>query len=131
MGRAALLLALVLSAAGSGWAADEPTKLSIALYPKGESAGGVRHYTLSCAPARGSVPLPGRGCRVLARLVAPFAPVPADEICTQIALGPQEAVVSGRVAGRRVYARLRLSDGCQINRWRRVAAIVPGFPGYG
>jgi hypothetical protein len=117
----ALLLALVLVAA--------PTKLSIAVYPQGVAAGGAERYTLSCAPAAGTVPRPGSACLALSRLEAPFAPVAAGTICTQLALGPQEAIVTGTVAGRRVYARLRLNDGCQIERWRRVAAVVPGFPG--
>jgi hypothetical protein len=117
MALAALVLALAL-----------PTKLSIAVYPQGIAAGAVKRYTLACAPARGTVPRPGRACLALARLTDSFAPVPPDEICTQIALGPQEAVVSGTVGGKKVYARLRLNDGCQIDRWRRVASIVPGFP---
>jgi hypothetical protein len=129
MRRAALALPLLLSVGAAASGATGPTKLSIAVYPQGVAAGTVRHYTLACAPARGTVPLPGRACRALARLPAPFAPVPPDTICTQIALGPQEAIVSGTVAGAHVYAKLRLNDGCQIERWRRVSAIVPGFPG--
>jgi hypothetical protein len=128
MARAVVGVAVACALAGSAAAATGPTKLTIALYPQGIAAGVVRHYTLSCAPARGTVPFPGRACLALARLTAPFAPVPKDEICTQISLGPQEAIVSGTVAGQHVYARLRLNDGCQIERWRRVAAVVPGFP---
>ena len=127
MGRAALVLALGLSTAASAAASGGQTKLSIAVYPKGIAAGVVRHYALACAPARGTVPHPGKACLALSRLSAPFAPVPKDEICTQIALGPQEAIVSGTIAGNHVYAHLRLNDGCEIDRWRRVSAIVPGF----
>jgi len=128
MGRAALALALLLSTAASAGASVGQTKLSIALYPQGVAGGAVRHYTLTCAPARGTVPSPGRACQLLARLPAPFAPVAPGTICTQIALGPQEAIVAGTVAGLHVYAHLRLNDGCQIERWRRVSAVVPGFP---
>jgi hypothetical protein len=128
VGRAVVVLALALALVAPGAASGGRTGLAIALYPQGVPAGAVERYRLSCAPARGTVPRPGRACLVLARLAAPFAPVPRDEICTQIALGPQEAIVTGTVAGRRVYARLRLSDGCQIERWRRLAAVVPGFP---
>ena len=119
-----IVLALALALASGG-----QTKLAIDVYAKGVAAGGARHYALRCGPAMGTVPRPGKACLVLSRLRDPFAPVPKDEICTQIALGPQEAIVAGTVAGRRVYARLRLNDGCQIERWRRVAAVVPGFPG--
>jgi hypothetical protein len=128
MARAVLVLALALSLGSTGAAAGGPTKLSIAVYANGVAAGGAKRYTLACDPARGTVPHPGKACLVLFRLSAPFAPVSPDTICAQIALGPQEAVVSGTVAGRRVYAKLRLNDGCQIERWRKVAAVVPGFP---
>ena len=118
-----ILLALALALASGG-----QTKLSIDVYPQGGSAGRARHYVLRCGPATGTVPHPARACTVLSKLAAPFAPVPKDQICTQIALGPQEAIVAGTIAGSRVYARLRLNDGCQIERWRRVSAAVPGFP---
>jgi hypothetical protein len=123
----AALVALTLGAATA--AAAGPTRLAIAVYAKGVAARQAKRYRLTCTPAAGTVPDPARACRVLARLTNPFAPVPKDEICTQIALGPQEAIVSGTVAGAHVYARLRLNDGCQIERWRRVAAVVPGFSG--
>jgi subtilisin inhibitor-like len=118
-----ILLALALALASGG-----QTKLSVDVYPQGVSAGGARHYALRCGPAGGTVPHPVKACLILSKLTAPFAPVPKDQICTQIALGPQEAIVAGTLEGARVYARLRLNDGCQIERWRRVSAAVPGFP---
>jgi hypothetical protein len=65
---------------------------------------------------------------VLASLDDPFRPVPPHSVCAQIALGPQEAVVTGTVRGRAVAAHLSLRDSCQIERWRRVKLVVPGFP---
>jgi hypothetical protein len=114
----------VLAACGSARAA---TRLSVALLPEG-SGGPVQHFHLGCDPARGTVPDPAAACRALAALAHAFAPVPAGTVCAQIALGPQEAVVRGVVHGRRVWARLRLLDSCEIGRWRRVRRIVPGFP---
>jgi hypothetical protein len=125
------LLVLVATAASTagGSTGSGKTRLAILEYPQGREGGTVRRYRLDCRPPAGTVPQPGRACSVLAGLAHPFAPVPRGEICSQLALGPQEAVVSGKVHGRRVYARLGLRDSCQIERWRRVARVVPGFPG--
>lgn len=124
-GLAALLL--VTAALASSLAAAPAAHLVISVYPQGRG-GAVQRYTLRCGPPRGTVPDPARACMVLARLPRPFAPVPKATVCSQIALGPQEAVVVGVAHGRRVSAVLRLRDSCQIDRWRRVRSIVPGFP---
>jgi len=73
------------------------------------------------------VPNPARACRVLASLAHPFAPTPPGTTCSDIAIGPQQAVVTGVLRGRRIHARLRLQGSCEIDRWKRVAAVVPGF----
>ena len=123
---AALLVALALPASSAADSAT--TKLAITVYPKGTGSTLVRHYSLACAPAAGTVPRPGRACLALARLADPFAPVPRGVLCAQLSLGPQEADVTGLVRGRRVAAHLSLDNGCQIQRWRRVSLVVPGFP---
>ncbi|HET7567180.1 MAG TPA: SSI family serine proteinase inhibitor [Gaiellaceae bacterium] len=124
MNAAAALVLAVAALAGGG----HSTQLRIALYPAGVG-GDVETYTLRCAPAGGTVPAPGRACRTLAGLPHAFAPVPRNRVCTQIAGGPQEAIVTGTLDGRRVWARLRLRNGCEIDRWRRLATVVPGFGG--
>jgi hypothetical protein len=73
------------------------------------------------------VPNPPKACRVLASLAHPFAPTPPGTICSDIALGPQQAVVTGVLRGARIHAVLRVRGSCEIDRWRRVAAVVPGF----
>jgi Subtilisin inhibitor-like len=127
-----LALALVLFAVAVRFgfgsvSTSPPTRLSISVYPHGRAAAEVRWYQLRCQPAAGTVADPVRACRTLVRLARPFAPVPAGTVCTQIALGPQEAIVTGVAKGRRIWARLRLGNGCEIARWRRLAAVVPGF----
>ena len=102
------------------------TSLRITVWPEGRQAPHVRHYTLACAPARGTLPRPARACRILSRLGArAFAPTPPGTVCSAIYGGPAQARVRGLVAGRRVDARLRLTNGCEIARWHRVAAVVP------
>jgi len=116
-------LALLVSGAS---AAESSTALRIAVWPEGRQAAEVHRYTIACAPARGSVPRPARACTVLARLGADaFAPTPPGMACTAIYGGPAQARVLGVVAGRRVDARLRMTNGCEIERWNRVRAVVP------
>ena len=124
-----MLVSAVLLGAAAGRAATPPvTALAIAVYPQGMSAGEVNRYTLRCNPATGTVPQPVVACRTLASLAHPFAPTPRGTFCTALAMGPEEAVVTGRVRGVKVWAHLRVQGGCEINRWRRVIDIVPGSP---
>jgi hypothetical protein len=107
-------------------AAPGPTRLGITVWPEGRQATETHRYTLSCAPARGTVAHPVRACRLLGRLgAAAFAPTPPGTACTAIYGGPDEAHVVGGVGGRRVDARLSLSNGCEIARWNRVRLVVP------
>ena len=121
--RLALALAAVATAASAGGA--PATRLSIDVWPKGRTAAaGHHHYTLSCAPARGTVPRPGNACVVLVRLAHPFAATPRGTVCPMLVLGPQEAHVVGTVRGVHVNAWLNLVH-CGVDRWNRVKAIVP------
>ena|SRR5436305_12116383 len=106
------------------------TALAIVVYPNGIGKPPAQRYALRCAPAAGTVPKPALACRTLAALDHPLAPVPPGTTCSQIALGPEEAIVTGRVGGQRLWVRLRVRDSCEIERWRRIAAVVPGFPGH-
>jgi hypothetical protein len=116
-------LALFASAAS---AVTGSTRLGITVWPEGRQATKTHRYTLSCAPASGTVPHPVRACRLLGRLgAAAFAPTPPGTACTEIYGGPAQAHVVGRVGGRRVDAQLRLSNGCEIARWNRVRLVVP------
>ena len=83
-------------------------------------------WTLRCDPAAGTHPRRAAVCRDLSRLGwEAFRGVPRDKVCTQIYGGPQVAIVSGRVDGRAVWARLTRADGCQISRWSRVPSLLP------
>jgi hypothetical protein len=120
------LVAAVLLASASG---TKATRLSIDVWPKGRTvAAGHVHYTLSCAPAKGTVAHPATACAALLRLAKPFAPTPRGVACPSLVLGPQEAHVTGTVRGVRVNAWLNLVH-CGIARWGRVKAIVPELYG--
>jgi Subtilisin inhibitor-like len=115
-------LALVVPAAH----ASPGTSLAIAYIEDIERPTERIRWTLRCDPARGTHPRRVAVCRELARLGwRAFRAVPLDKACTQIYGGPQVAIVSGRVDGRAVWARLSRADGCQIARWGRVRSLLP------
>ena len=57
-----------------------------------------------------------------------FDPPQTDQACTEQYGGPQVAEVKGRVQDIAIDARFSYTDGCQISRWDRVAALLP-LPG--
>jgi Subtilisin inhibitor-like len=101
------------------------TSLHVTVWPNGAHHALKRSYTLTCAPLGGTLPHHAAACRQLARLRAPFAPTPRSVACTQIYGGPQEALVTGRLRGALVRARFNRRDGCEIERWNRVAFLFP------
>jgi hypothetical protein len=59
-----------------------------------------------------------------------FFPKPGPpRLCTQQYGGPQVAVVTGTFYGRTVNARFQRTDGCEIARWKAMAALLGGTPG--
>ena len=116
---------LVLAACLVSSAAAATIDLRITVWPQGTSAGRSVSWSLRCGPAGGTLPRAARACRLLQTLHDPFAPVPPDEICSQIYGGPQVTVVRGTYLGRRVWAKFRRNDGCQTARWTRVAFLFP------
>lgn len=100
------------------------TSLHITVWPQGMH-GPKRSWTLSCAPAAGTLPQPATACRRLAKLARPFRPVARGAACTAIYGGPQIALVTGRLRGSRVRASFNRRNGCEIDRWNRVRFLFP------
>jgi hypothetical protein len=100
------------------------TSLHVTVWPHGPR-GPSREWTLRCAPTGGTLPHAVTACRKLAAMARPFRPVSPDAVCTEIFGGPQTAVVTGRLRGRRVRARFDRHDGCEIARWDRVRFLFP------
>jgi hypothetical protein len=124
---AAVLLSLGAAAASAG--STPRTSLTITFWDQGSTAGDKTAWTLRCDPAGGTLRRPARACQRLAsggRLL--FAPLRKDEICTQIYGGPQVALVTGTLDGRRLWARFQRRDGCEIGRWNRLSPwlLPPG-----
>lgn len=85
-------------------------------------------WTLTCDPPGGTHPDAAAAAAVLNEIIEsgldPFAPVPADMMCTQQYGGPETATITGTWRGRSVDASYNLTDGCEIGRWRRIRAVL-------
>jgi Subtilisin inhibitor-like len=125
-------VAVLASVAGAASAAPSGTALTITYWSDGSRPADKTVWTLRCDPARGTLKRPARACRHIAaggrRL---FAPVKQGAICTEIYGGPQIALITGTVDGKRVWARLQRRDGCEIARWMRLSPwlLPPGGVG--
>ena len=102
---------------------DPPaTELTIAYWPDGRD-GPAREATLTCDPAGGTHPQPAEGCEALRANADALAPLPPDLMCTQIYGGPEEAEVAGTLDGEQVQATFSRQNGCEIDRWDRLASL--------
>lgn len=102
------------------------TWLTITYDPDSRTAGKRTRWTLGCSPTRGTHPRRVAVCRDLGRVGwRAFRPVLGDRACAELYGGPQVAIVSGSVDGRRVWARLSRTDGCEIERWNRIPPLLP------
>jgi Subtilisin inhibitor-like len=121
---AAALFAVALPAAESAVGKTGQARLSLSVWPEGDREGKpVRKLGLRCGPAGGSHPTPARACRRLFANLSALRPVPAGRACTSRDGGPAQALVSGRVNGRRVWTRFNRKNGCEIARWDRLAPL--------
>ena len=120
----ACLLTLLVPAAAQ--AAVPGTSLTITYLEDVDAPNDRVRWTVRCDPVEGTHPRRAAVCRDLGRVGwEVFRPVPQDKVCTQVYGGPQVAIVTGRVDGHAVWARLSRVDGCQISRWSRVPSLLP------
>jgi len=73
-------------------------------------------------------------CEQIESLTPAFAPVPADQVCTQQYGGPEQIVLSGTWAGQPVDTTLTRTNGCEIDRYTSLAPVLlplVGGPGGG
>jgi len=96
----------------------------VTLWPDGRDGGGEHTAVLTCDPPGGTHDRPDEACAALESQEDALAPVPGDAVCTQIFGGPQEAHVAGVVRGRAVEARFSRNNGCEIDRWDRLAPVL-------
>jgi hypothetical protein len=67
-----------------------------------------------------------RACAAARRLDRFLRSTPApDRACTQIFGGPERALVTGTIGGRRVRRAFSRTDGCKAADWRRAMPLLP------
>jgi Subtilisin inhibitor-like len=87
-------------------------------------------YTLSCIGVpEGDHPDPAAACAHLEGLDDPFAPLPADAVCTEQYGGPETVRITGRWHGEPVEAELSRTDGCRISQWESLGPVLPPVEG--
>jgi hypothetical protein len=87
----------------------------------------VERYSLTCAGlVEGDLPDAEAVCVHLDGLDEPFAPLPADVMCTEQYGGPQTAHVTGVWRGEPVDLELSRVNGCTITQWDRLGPLLPG-----
>ncbi|HXV95564.1 MAG TPA: SSI family serine proteinase inhibitor [Gaiellaceae bacterium] len=99
------------------------TEVTITFRPEGLDGESVE-ATLTCEPAGGTHPSPEKACTALAADPAALEPVAPDTACTMIFGGPEQATVVGVVNGEQVDAAFERSNGCELDRWDRMAAVL-------
>jgi hypothetical protein len=127
-----LLLLSLLLVAGCGTGDDavstQPAAPATSLVVEHVPDEGAepQRWTLTCDPVGGDHPQAVAACRALDAQQDPFAPVPADAICTEQYGGPQTATVRGTYRGQPVDLELSRVNGCYISQWDRLVPLVPG-----
>ncbi|MET9493898.1 SSI family serine proteinase inhibitor [Streptomyces sp. NPDC006552] len=101
--------------------------LTVSVVDAGAGKDGT--YDLRCHPDRGTHADPAGACKRLDELADddqdPFAPVPKGTYCTMQYGGNATAHITGTWHGHRVDSSYKLTDGCEISRWRRMVPVLP------
>ena len=79
---------------------------------------------LTCDPAGGTHPDPEGACAALAADPAALEPVAPAVACTRFFGGPEQAAVVGVLNGEDVDAAFERSNGCELDRWDRMAVLL-------
>ncbi len=110
--------------AAGGTEPDPPaTILTVTFWPEGR-AGTSQQAELTCDPDGGTHMNPAQACKALRANADALAPLPPDSICTQIYGGPEEAEITGTLDGEQIQATFSRQNGCEIDRWDRLASVL-------
>ncbi|GGT21922.1 SSI family serine proteinase inhibitor [Streptomyces purpureus] len=92
------------------------------------NADGTFELTCGTTP-EGNHPAAKAACARLDELAQqnedPFAPLPQDQMCTQMYGGPATAHVTGTWQGRTIEAHFSRTDGCEVDRWEKLQPVLP------
>jgi len=110
--------------ASGGTEPDPPaTVLTVTFWPEGRN-GPSQEAELTCDPDGGTHMRPAPACKALRANADALPPLPPDSICTQIYGGPEEAEIAGTLDGEEVRATFSRQNGCEIDRWERLATVL-------
>jgi hypothetical protein len=124
-------LGLLVAAALAGCGSDEATQaggptgqlasLVVTVDDDGaKGSGQPRELKLDCAK-----PTDSQACGAAAGIsAADLQKTAGDVACTQIFGGPEQATIKGKIRGEAVDATFTRTDGCEIERWDRVKALL-------
>jgi hypothetical protein len=120
---ALLAVAALLAACGT----DEPSttpeglaNLTVTLDNDGPKGAPAHQLKLTC-----DKPADSQACQTVATITHnDLAPTPANMACTQIFAGPETATITGTLRGSAVNAKFSRSDGCEVQRWKRVQPLL-------
>lgn len=106
-----------------------PADLTITVDASG--SGDTQTWTLTCNPPGGDHPDPAWACAAIEQAggVAAFDPVPRSAVCTELYGGPQTAHVEGTVDGTPINADFNRTNGCEMNRWEALRAVLGDVAG--
>jgi hypothetical protein len=111
-------------AGGGGGPDPEPaTRLQVSFLPSG-SDGEAISAVLTCTPPGGDHPRAEQACLALEANADALQPIAGDVACTEIYGGPETAKVFGMFQGRQIRARFNRTNGCEIDRWERLAPLL-------
>ena len=119
-----LLAACADASPADGLAGQQPTGQTRLVVE--QTTDRTQTWTLTCDPPGGDHPSPAAACGALAGVREPFAPLPADAICTEQYGGDQTARVTGTYRGAPVDLSLSRVNGCYIAQWDRLGPLLPG-----
>jgi hypothetical protein len=109
-----------------------PPQTELTVSVKAAPTAKATTWKLTCGPTGGDHPDAAAACAALAAAKEkgkdPFAPVPKDQMCTQIYGGPQVATVTGTWQGKPVNASFNRKNGCEIQRWSDLSPMFGHIP---
>ena len=97
--------------------------MTVTFWPEGRT-GPAQEAELTCDPDGGTHMNPAQACKALRASADALAPLPPDSICTQIYGGPEEGEVVGTLDGEEINATFSRQNGCEIDRWDRLASVL-------
>lgn len=78
---------------------------------------------LVCSPVGGSIKNSKSICGKLIKLSNPFPKANADEVCAELYMGPEKAVVKGIWKGKNVNLTFDKTNSCTNSRWQALSFL--------